>query len=80
MSSYDLMFERTAAGEESRGIFRRLKQAWTNFRHRRKAAATVLELSRMDEYLLRDIGIEPQDVHDALRNRQLSLLFNPIRR
>jgi uncharacterized protein YjiS (DUF1127 family) len=79
MSTYDLMFERAAAGAEPRGIFGRLNQAWANFRHRRKAAATVLELSRMDEYLLRDIGIEPQDVHDALENRRLTLLFNPIR-
>jgi uncharacterized protein YjiS (DUF1127 family) len=80
MSTYDLMFERAAAGVEPRGILGRLKQALTSLRHRREAAATVLELSRMDEYLLRDIGLEPQDVHDALRRRDLSILLNPIRR
>jgi uncharacterized protein YjiS (DUF1127 family) len=80
MSTYDLMFERTAAGEEPRGMLGRLKEVWANFRHRRKVAATVLELSRMDEYMLRDIGIEPQDVHDAIRTQRLSVLFNPIRR
>ncbi len=78
MSTYDLMFERAAAGEEPRGIFARLRAAWANFRSRRKKAATVLELSRMDERMLRDIGIDPLDVLDSLNGPGRPILFHPI--
>ena len=37
-------------------------------------------LSRMSAYLLRDMGIEPGDVYDALDGRRSSVLFNPIRK
>ena len=33
----------------------------------------------MSAYLLRDMGIEPGDVYDALDGRRSSVLFNPIR-
>ena len=78
MSTYDLMFERAAASEAPRGIFARLRAAWANLRWRRKKAATVLELSRMDERMLRDIGIDPLDVLDALNGPGRPVLFHPI--
>jgi uncharacterized protein YjiS (DUF1127 family) len=80
MSTYDLLFERNSAAEKRPRILARLKQAWMATRRRRREAATVVELSRLDEHLLRDIGIEPQDVHDALKQQNLSILFSPVRR
>ncbi len=80
MSTYDLMFERPVADEAPRGIFGRLGAAWGTFQRRRRESATVLELSRMDEHLLRDIGVEPMDVYDAVNRRRTSILFYPLRR
>lgn len=51
------------------------------FRRHRRARRTYIELSRLDERLLYDIGIDPADVRDALQNRPgLSLLMEPMRR
>jgi uncharacterized protein YjiS (DUF1127 family) len=72
------MFERPADGDAPQGIFGRLGAAWANLRWRRKKAATVLELSRMDERMLRDIGIDPLDVLDALNGPGRPVLFHPI--
>jgi uncharacterized protein YjiS (DUF1127 family) len=80
MTTYDLPFEREPAAEKRPGFFPRLKQAWTNLQRRRREAATVIELSRLDARLLRDVGIEPMDVYDALHGRRRSMLFNPERR
>jgi len=80
MSTYDLMFERAVADDAPRGILGRLKQAWSSFQRHRREKAAVLELSRMDEHLLRDIGIEPMDVYDALEARRQPILFHPLRR
>jgi hypothetical protein len=33
----------------------------------------------MDPYLLRDMGIAPRDIIDAMEGRSSSLLFNPVR-
>lgn len=38
------------------------------------------QLSRLDAHLLRDMGINPDDVRDAFEGRRSSLLFEPIRR
>lgn len=54
-------------------LFRRLRQ-------RRRERETLTELGRMNAYLLRDMGIEPGDVFDALDGRRSSLLFNPLRK
>jgi len=59
------------------GPIRRWIAAW---RKRRIQRIALTELSTMDSYLLRDMGIEPQDVMDALRSRDSSLLFNPVRK
>lgn len=48
---------------------------------RRSATRRALkELSQLDARLLRDIGIDPADVHDAFMGNRLSVLLNPIRR
>lgn len=50
-------------------------------RRQRRATRTYLELSRLDERLLYDIGIDPLDVRDALQNRPApSILVEPMRR
>lgn len=59
------------------GFIRRLFRRW---RERREERATLLELSRMQAHLLRDMGIEPGDVYDALDGNRSSVLFNPIRK
>ena len=51
------------------------------FRRHRRAKRTYQELSRLDAWLLYDIGIDPEDVRDAMQNRpSLSLLLHPVRR
>ena len=50
------------------------------FTRRRAERLTLDELAHMDAYLLRDIGIEPSDVQDALNGKRNSVLFNPFRR
>lgn len=57
-----------------------LARWFTRWRQRRMERATLAELERMNPHLLRDIGIEPQDVVDALEGRDSSVLLNPMRR
>jgi uncharacterized protein YjiS (DUF1127 family) len=59
------------------GWFTRWLSRW---RRRREERMTLEELQRMNPYLLRDMGIEPQDVIDAIEGRDSSALFNPMRR
>ncbi|MEQ1899629.1 MAG: DUF1127 domain-containing protein [Devosia sp.] len=47
---------------------------------RRQRKRAYEELSRLDAHLLRDMGINPDDVRDAFEGRRSSLLFEPIRR
>lgn len=49
-----------------------------SFRRRARRRA-LLSLSGYDAHLLRDMGIDPGDVTDALNRRSMSLLFYPIR-
>jgi uncharacterized protein YjiS (DUF1127 family) len=79
MSTYDLSYE-PAADAESPGLINRFRQRLAAFRHRQRQRAAALQLSRMDERLLRDIGVHPQDVLDALKGRGRSVLFHPVRR
>ena len=37
------------------------------------------QLKTLDAHLLRDIGLTPQDVHDAFSGRRSSVLFEPVR-
>jgi uncharacterized protein YjiS (DUF1127 family) len=59
------------------GFIRRLLRRWGE---RRKERATLHGLSRMQPYLLRDMGIEPGDIFDALDGKRSSVLFNPMRK
>ncbi len=78
MTTYDLLFDRPV--EKQSGPVAKLKRAWVRFQRRRKETATIIELSRLDARLLRDVGIEPMDVYDALHGGRRSILFNPWRR
>ena len=53
---------------------------FADWRRRRAQRITLGQLSHMIAHLLRDMGIEPQDVIDALEGRDSSLLFNPVRK
>jgi uncharacterized protein YjiS (DUF1127 family) len=46
---------------------------------RRTRTKAYQQLSALDEHLLRDIGLNPQDLRDALENRRSSMLFSPFR-
>jgi len=59
------------------GFIRRLLGRWVA---RRKERATLFGLSRMQPHLLRDMGIEPGDIFDALDGKRSSVLFNPMRK
>lgn len=81
MTTLDLLYERAAETAEPRmNLLARFGQIWSGFAQRRRARRTVIELSRLDAYLLRDIGIEPMDVYDALHGRKQSILLDPMRR
>lgn len=59
------------------GFITRLFRRW---RQRREERATLMTLSRMQPHLLRDMGLEPGDVYDALDGNRSSVLFNPLRK
>jgi uncharacterized protein YjiS (DUF1127 family) len=85
MSSIDLYDTVSPRTEERSSVLAGLKRLWTS--HNRKRAERkaerkmVIMLSQLDDHLLRDIGIEPQDLISALNGgRAPSILFNPMRR
>lgn len=59
------------------GFIRRLLGRWLQ---RRRERATLIGLMRMEPHLLRDMGIEPGDIFDALDGKRSSVLFNPVRK
>lgn len=67
----------TAARPVRTGPIRHWFAGW---RRRHAQRVTLAELGRMNPYLLRDMGIEPLDVIDAIEGRNRSLLFNPVRK
>lgn len=82
MTTSDLLFDSTTAPSD-RGprFFAVLQRLWAGFRRRRAERRAIISLSRLDERLLRDMGIEPQDVTAALNGRAApSILFHPMRR
>lgn len=59
----------------------RLTRWWRGWRARRQRRRTLISLWDLDDRLLRDVGLEPRDVIDALENRYgPSVLFDPVRR
>lgn len=77
MTTLDLD-ERPLAARDSTdaGFIRRLLRRWIE---RRRERATLVGLSRMQLRLLRDMGIEPGDIFDALDGKRSSVLFKPKR-
>jgi uncharacterized protein YjiS (DUF1127 family) len=68
-----------AAPRKRPGLFAAIFQAIERNRlwHARQRA--LIQLSHFDAHMLRDMGIDPGDVADALNRRSMSLLFYPIR-
>lgn len=58
-----------------------LKRLWASFKRTRAERKMVMTLNQLDDHLLRDIGIEPQDMIAALHGRRApSIFFHPMRR
>lgn len=80
MASIDL-FEADATGGRRPVILAGLRRLWATHKRRREERRVILALSQLDEYLLRDIGLEPLDVYDAINGRRgAAMLFNPMRK
>jgi uncharacterized protein YjiS (DUF1127 family) len=78
MTTMDL--NEAVPGASHRGPGSLIGRLFRRWRERRHERVTLIELSTMSPRLLRDMGIEPGDVRDALDGRRSSVLFNPIRR
>jgi hypothetical protein len=50
-----------------------------NLKRRRAARHERLGLSEIDARLLRRMGLNPEDIDDALTGRRSSVLFTPFR-
>jgi uncharacterized protein YjiS (DUF1127 family) len=57
-----------------------LRDWFAKRREQRQMRASMLELSRLDDRLLRDIGISHGDIRDALSGRRSSVWLDPMRR
>ena len=58
-----------------------MKRLWATFRQNRSQRRNATRMSRLNERLLRDIGVEPEDVYAAVEGRRApSILFNPMLR
>jgi uncharacterized protein YjiS (DUF1127 family) len=77
MTTIDLTSTDITATRSS--LFAPFRKFLAAMKQRRAERRTLIELSRMDARTLRDIGIEPMDVHDAFMGRRLSILFYPQR-
>jgi uncharacterized protein YjiS (DUF1127 family) len=77
MTTIDIEDRFTQTVTRPAGPIRRWFAAWNK---RRIQRITIAELAHMDPHLLRDMGIAPQDVIDAMEGRDRSLLFDPVRR
>lgn len=81
MTTIDIGRATSVAPERrSFGLLARVGEFFRRWEERRAERATLIMLARMDSYMLRDIGLEPRDIYDALEGRESSLLFNPIRK
>jgi uncharacterized protein YjiS (DUF1127 family) len=76
----DRATEVAAPERRSHGLLAGILGLLKRMEERRVERATLIELSRMNAYMLRDMGIEPRDIYDALDGRKNSVLLNPIRR
>jgi len=62
------------------GRFDLLRHWLEERRQYRRLRHSMLELSRLDDHLLRDMGISRGDIRDALRGRRSSVWLEPLRR
>jgi uncharacterized protein YjiS (DUF1127 family) len=66
-------------GNFSNHLLSQIGSLFGALRKRRSRKRSLQQLSQLDEHMLRDIGLNPQDFHDAFENRRSSLLFTPFR-
>ena len=69
-----------APAGRSFGLLTWMARLWRRMARRRRERQTLIELARMDAYMLRDIGIEPRHISDALAGRNGAALFDPTRK
>lgn len=62
------------------GLGRAIRAWLIGVRQRREARQVLHELMRLDRHLLRDMGINPADVREALAGRNSSVWLDPMRR
>ncbi|HWA18884.1 MAG TPA: DUF1127 domain-containing protein [Devosia sp.] len=61
------------------GLLQAIAGFFAGLAKRRRRKRAIQQISTLDEHLLRDIGLNPQDFRDAFENRRSSLLFTPFR-
>ena len=79
MTTYE-MNDATATRERRFNLvawLRTVVSAWRKNAHRRRA---IQDLSALDARLLRDIGIDWEDVDDGILGRRRSILLHPLPR
>lgn len=77
MTTIDLHEPIAGRQTRNRTLLAGLKRLWASHAQRR---ADRIELSRMDQRLLRDIGLEPGDLIDGLAGRDRPVWLEPMRR
>ena len=78
MSTYETSGQ-PAARSWLHGLLAAYFERLMNYRLHKARRRALIHLSHYDAHMLRDIGIDPRDVEDALNDRRRSLLLNPIR-
>ena len=81
MSTFEI-YDATATASTTRSsrLAAFLRRLWASHKRRRAERKAILTLASLDDRMLRDIGIEPQDVIAALHGRNApTVLFNPMR-
>lgn len=78
MSTYETS-DQPVARSWLRGLFATCIQRLVDYRLHKARRRAMIYLSHYDAHMLRDIGIDPRDVEDAINDRRRSLLLHPIR-
>lgn len=77
MTTYEMNDAARERGFNLAAWLGRVFSAWRRNAHRRQA---IQDLSTLDARLLRDVGIDWEDVHDGILGYRRSILFNPLPR
>lgn len=81
MTTIDINGGKSIAAGRRFALAFRFKRRLAIWRRRHRAARYHMELARLDERLLYDIGLEPLDLHNSLkRNLPPSMLLDAMRR